>query len=407
MKTAPTAAPAPTTAQAPVASAEAPKPHPGSLATGTLAPEKSPLALADADLASRYGLGEPAAIQATDPAEGPESEGELEELPAEPEAPAGDESTATDGEDDAAADPAAPAETPKLAAEFTIRDAEGELEVPRDITIEFVAGKKKYALPLDRVVRMAQSAPMAEALRVENEDLRGKAERAEHIESVAQQLQEEIETNNSIYERMLQDENFYLEVRERYEAENTPEKRAERERAAIERDRKAVQSERERLQQQEHIRAVAEAVTTRIVPRIQALSEQYKNVEWEEIRDRWYFLTSPLLAPDGRGGVAIPPGKIQAAEALLPDLEKWVQARSAKVAQASRSTTDAANKKVTEAQHRAVAAKRQLARAAAPALTHANTATPDKPREKPIKTSSDAVERIVERAERRIREGAT
>lgn len=411
--TATPAAPAPA-AQAPASAGAAPKtpsaPHPGTLATGALAPEKSPLQQSDTELAARYGVTGRADAPSPEPsaatAEGAESPEEIERLREADGEPAEVETDEPPVEPEPEPEPEAVA--PPLAAEFTLRDTEGELEIPRDLTVAFKAGKKEYTLPLDRVVRMAQSGAMAHEIQQENVQLKAQVERLPQVEQQLQAYADELTSEQELFERLLADENLYIEAATRWRAENTPEKRAERERQRVEQERTEVQKERQKLEHERQLQTVVHAVQTQIAPRIEALAEQYKDsVEWEEIRDRWFYLTSPLLAPVGDGSVAIPPSRLAQAVKLTDDLEAWTKALAEKRAQSRRATEESSRRAVTEVQGRAVAAKRRLARATAPALTHTPTVGKDTPRPKPIRNTRDAIDAIIAKTEQSIRERAS
>lgn len=368
----------------------------------------NPMALSDADLGTRYV---PETIRTQD-AEHAEPEvvfgGKVDPSP-EPIPVVAEAIPQADG---APADPAPPAEAPApaadappLATSFGVFDKQGELEIPRDLEISFKAGGKDLKLPLDRVVRMAQSAPQAEQYRQAAEELPQVREHAQRIEQSNAQLQQELQQNNAIYERILQDPDLYVQAVQAWQQQNSPEQRAKR----AESDLAALRQQHEAATTQTQVqRQSAEAfqyAATRIDPAVQNVMKQYPTLDSEEVMDRFYRLTAPLIEarPDGNG-TWVPPHKLPQVEQLVKsEMTEWANALHTKRSTASQAASAATAAQVTEAQTQTQLAKRQLARAAAPALT---PAAPDVPRAKPIKSSGDAMEAALEKVRQQVRGAA-
>jgi len=127
-------------------------------------------------------------------------------------------------------EPKEPAEPLKLATEFTLFDSDGdELDIAdvmgkiKEIGIPYKGEVRK--LPLDRVVRLAQSG-------FANEKLYGEAKHAidnyQTLETDFTAANDSITRQNAFIERLLTDETSFQQAREKFAQFNSPESRAER-----------------------------------------------------------------------------------------------------------------------------------------------------------------------------------
>lgn len=350
-------------------------------------------------LAARYGF-----------AESDELPGDLPEAPAEPAAVA---------EPAPVAEPVAAPTTEPVAAEpftpitkFTLHDDQGEFEIPENVKLTFNAGGKEYkGLRIDEVVRMAQQAPMAVKHQQEAEQLKPIAEQAQAIAQAHQQALQELQRNNALYEELLSNPALYQEAATRYQALNTPDQRIarlEEQRAA---ERQQYQQNIQQTQLQQTITAAANYTASRIAPSVESLTTQYPQVDASDVMDRFNTLTAPLLESGPNGKPWVPPHRLQELETtVLPQLTEWTKARAAKATQASAAATQQiaqqatqASAQVKQAQLAAQLAQRQLVRPLTPAGT---PPAADTPRPKPIKTSGDAIDSILDKARRQINQGA-
>ena len=343
----------------------------------------------DAQLAERYGVKE-AEPEAEPSVEIVRDDDPKAEAPQEPEAKPPEK---------------APPVIKEPITPFAVFDAEGEVEIP-DIKITFTAGKKAYEqVPLDKVVRMAQAAPLAEQYRAEAERVPVIEQTLAEREQALQQAIQTVEQNNALYEKLLSNPDLYVQAVEAYQQMQSPEARAQR----AERE---AQTLREQQRVQEQQRSAQQSLTTaqeiaqaRIVPAIDALQQQYASeIEPEEFADRFHTLTADLLEAGPHGRPWVPPTKLPEVEhRIATDLTQWAEQKAAKRRQAHQSATQQVTEQVTKAQSEATAAKRQLARATAPART---AVTPDVPREKPIRNTQDAVDASLEKVRRLVSQSA-
>jgi hypothetical protein len=373
------------------------------------APTQSIVDLDDDALAERLGIGgetsddgfddgEEHGAPAASGDEGAESDEELE-------TPTGDESTATDGKETdedgeeeadpaappaAAADPAPAKEPRALAAQFTVTDAEGEIEPAdvADLTVKFTAQGKERVLTFDKVVRLAASG-------LHNEELQVAADRAgdlvrelETTKGNAQQFERDVLAKIA---EILENPEQYDALREKHLAQNTPEERLKR---------SEQRTQRLEWERQEQARAASgeQFATTKLYPAIEALRAQCPNVSDEEVEARLTRIFTPLLDRSQR----IPVESFDRALQLVQnDLGPWMETREASRVGAlttvkKAAATDAATK-ITKAKEAVTLAKRRFVRPLkAKAGTAGKPASAAGARDaKPPKNADEANDRII------------
>lgn len=164
-----------------------------------------------------------------------------EEAPDEPS----DEVTDEPADDPALPDGyvAVPVVEDQLATEFVLRDAEGEVEIPA-LIVEYKANGKVRKDRLDQVVKLAQFGVYNEAREQQYKQVE---QQAEALQTEREEYAQLLSEREAQLERLLQDEDFFLSVRDAYQAENSPEKRAERAEREVERVR--VEAQMTQIQQ--------------------------------------------------------------------------------------------------------------------------------------------------------------
>ena len=204
-----------------------------------------------------------------------------------PEPVEGAEAPPTDG---------VPAPTAKLVTEFSVTGPDGEALDEGDVTakigtVAFKVGDKEYKLPLDRVVRLAQSG-------VHNEKVYGEAKtaiaRAETLEAHSTDLGERIERQNQFVKDLLDNPQFYQQNVERWTAYNSPEARAERAERELDTLRKAQQ---DAVQGQSRSAQATSFVEKDVAPPLKALLTQYPTLSAQEIFGQFQFLTHKYGTP--------------------------------------------------------------------------------------------------------------
>lgn len=279
-------------------------------------------------------------------------------------------------EGEAPEEPEPEPEKPKPLAPFTVRTPEGEeAEVP-DIRLSFKAGGKEHQdVPLDKVVRWAQSGFHVEQVTQEAAELK------QRLPQYEQQLNDralELSDQRALNERLLTDPEFYQRAADQFARSNTPEQVLARREAALRQQQEEFESQR--LQQEAG--AFLQNVT---LPRVQALHEQYPTVTEKEIVGALMIELAPLQR-NGR----VPREQWNEAVRLLEGpITEYVAAQH-NMRDGVRATAETtAKQQVTKAQEEATKAKRQLARAIAPASS--KTAPPKARTATTAEEAADAV----------------
>lgn len=337
-----------------------------------------------------------AALPAPTPeVEAPETEADASETPVEAEAP----DTAEDAEDaeDVASDDeplesdaitlpegyvAVPSVTDGLAAEFTLKDAEGEVEVP-NLVVEYKANGKVRQDRLDQVVKLAQWG-------VYNQEREERVKEAEAAVQQRDELAQRIAEREAQIERLLTDPDFLYTVQEAYENENSPERRAQR---AEER----VQSMQVQ-QQMEQISAVGEQFWTgEVAPALDMIAKALPTVSQEEIERRMEMALQAHAALAPNGQPYVPASRFDAIrQYIVDDLAIWAQAQHVRrnVAAAPSAEQVKAERELDRARVEAQKAKRMVGQTMKPV----GQAGRDVPRARSAKpaTIDDAVSSALE-----------
>jgi hypothetical protein len=280
--------------------------------------------------------------------------------------------------------------TDKLATEFVIRDSDGEIEVP-DVTIEYKANGKVRKDRLDHVVKLAQWGAYNQ-------------EKVAEIERTAATVQQErdeyvqlLEQREAQLERLLSDDEYLASVRDAYERENSPERRAARAEQEVQSVR--VQAQMERISQQGQ-----QFYRDEIVPALQMIQEALPTVTGEEMEQRIAYAMALHAEQAPNGQKYLPAAQFNAVrQFLVNDLVFWAQMQHAMRSEGTAPATPAPvtpppaaatapAPEVTRAQAEAQKAKQALARATRPMGrgTDGKFAS-DKPAPRAIKTVDDAM----------------
>ena len=253
---------------------------------------------------------------------------------------------------------AVPVVEDKLATEFTLRDAEGEVEVPA-LIVEYKANGKVRKDRLDQVVKLAQFG-------VYNAEREAKVQ---ETEKMAQSLTEEktrlakvLEEREAQLERILTDDDFLLAVRDAYEKQNSPEARAQR----AEEEARTLRVEREFapvMAQNEQFN------TAEVVPALETIVQALPSVTMEELEERLHMaaLANAEVAPTGQR--YIPPSRFEAIRKyIVEDLAVWAQIQHARRSESTRPSPEVATAKAEadKARIEAQKAKRLVGQATKP-----------------------------------------
>jgi hypothetical protein len=325
------------------------------------------------------------------PVEEPEVEEQVAPAIVAPEGEAVVEAESVEGDEveDAVEDPpeptlpagvvVAPVIEGDLATQFKIMDKEGEIEVP-DLLIEYKANGQVRKDRLDQVVKLAQWG-------VYNEEREQKSKQVEQEYTQAKQAIEEYEQliaeREQQMERLLQDDDFLFTVREAYERENSPERRAER-----------AESDLQSFRVQKEMEAISEKgavfLEQEVQPALGMILKALPSVTSEELEERFYYAMQAHMEKAPNGQPYIPMSRYDAVRRyLIEDLAVWAQIQNARRAQPT-TEKKAASDDLTKARIEAQRAKRQLGTATRPVGRTAGSGAPAK-QSKPA-TVDDALE---------------
>jgi len=277
---------------------------------------------------------------------------------------------------------AVPTVTEGLATEFTLKDAEGEVEVP-DLIVEYKANGKVRQDRLDKVVKLAQFG-------VYNEEREQKLQQTEReavsLKSEREELAQLIEEREAQLERLLTDEDYFLAVREAYSQENSPERRAQRAEQQVKDLR--VQTEMQRITE-----AGQQFYTGEVQPAIQLIAEALPSVSPQELEERMAYAMQLHAAVAPNGQTYLPASQFDAArQYIVQDLAVWAQMQHARRSESAPSSqVKEAQAAVAKAQVEAQKAKRAVGQATKP-VGRAASNTPAKPKAAKPATVDDALD---------------
>ncbi len=305
----------------------------------------------------------------------------------EAEKPEGEgEDEGAEGEDKGEQADDKPAEEKKPLAPFTAVAKDGKPVAAEDVRVTFRAAKREFKdVPLDKLVRMAQSGGYNEQLQGEVDALRGEVpELRQHNEELVQALEDQRALNL----KLLDDDDYLLQLRERRAAELTPEARASRAEArAAEVERRAALAETQR--------AGVAFYQTEIQPKLeQVIQAHTHNGKPTITEDELFGKFTRLVGPLTRNGTVPQSQWRKVAEIVANDILPWAdQLHETRVA-ALREVESKSAVEVQKAKRETAETKRKVARAMSPTPTGAGR--PSAPRR--IKTAEDAVESILDDA---------
>lgn len=323
----------------------------------------------------------PASVATTEPQDPEESQdaGVEQELPPEVVADEAADDTA-DAPEKAPNLPegyvAVPVVADALATEFTLKDADGEVEIPA-LIVEYKANGKMRQDRLDQVVKLAQFGVYNEA----------REQQYKQAESRLQEMEGLVAAREEQMERLLRDENFFLSVRDAYEAENSPERRAER---AEERMRQAQLD----AQMQPVLQQGAMFYEREVSPALELIAQTFPAISAEELSNRMAYAMQLHVETAPNGATYIPPSQYDAVrQYIVDDLAFWAQSQQARRSpKAPASAQQAAlADELAKAQVSAQKAKRAVGQATKP-VGRAASNTPAKPKVAKPATVDDALD---------------
>lgn len=253
---------------------------------------------------------------------------------------------------------AVPTITDKLVTEFVVKDNEGEEVEPPALMIEYKANGKVRKDRLDQVVKLAQFGVYNQER--EQALLSKQDEMASEVESITEQLS----VREDQLRRLLEDEEAYLKVRERYLQENAPEKRVERAESEVKELKTRQAVERQQAQAERFY-------TASVVPALERIATDYPEVEMDEVTAQF----SAALVPVMRDGVVPPDLYPQVEQYIETVLREWAEQKHTARVERYKGEKAKAEKEAEAAKVAAAKAKRSAATAVRPAVRSGTSAT--------------------------------
>ena len=325
-------------------------------------------------------VAEPTSVAPTEPQDPEESQDAGEVQNESPETVTDDASDESTAEPEATPDlpegyVAVPVVSDALATEFTLKDADGEVEIPA-LIVEYKANGKMRQDRLDQVVKLAQFGVYNEA----------REQQYKQAESRLQEMEGLVAEREEQMERLLRDENFFLSVRDAYELENSPERRAERA------EQRALQAQMD-AQMQPILQQGAVFYEREISPALELIAQTFPAVAFDELSNRMAYAMQLHVEKAPNGAAYIPPSQYDAVrQYVIEDLAFWAQNQQARRTPAATAPAqDAAlQDKLAKAQVSAQKAKRAVGQATKPVGRVGST--PAKPKVVKPTTVDDALD---------------
>ena len=223
-----------------------------------------------------------------------------------------------------------------LATEFSLHDADGEVEVP-NLMVEYKANGKMRSDRLDQVVKLAQWG-------VYNQDREQKVQQVEEMSQQVYQEREELaallsEREEQI-EKLLMDDDFLLAVRDAYGEQNSPENRAAR-----------AEQQVKDIRVQHQMSAIAEKgqgfYENEIAPALDMIAKALPSVPVEELAEKFQMAMYAHVERAPNGEAYVPASRYDAIrQYILDDLAVWAQGQHGR---RSKPTTSAPQRETQKA----------------------------------------------------------
>lgn len=239
---------------------------------------------------------------------------------------------------------------------FALFDEEGDLEIPEGVKVVFKGNGKVREVDFPTLIRHAQNGAYNEAVHAEARELRTvRDQQVPQLEGRIGELEQANQAQIALARRLFEDPEFYTATRQRYMAQNTPEARLERDRAALANERQQEQLSREARQAEQYVAQELEPVMAQLL-------QQFPTVTFEEAFGRFSLLTAPMLV-NGR----IPLNRLPDVHRLLEgEIGPWMALRHEERNAARAKDQEGVAAAKREAQVTTAKAKRALARVVAP-----------------------------------------
>lgn len=288
---------------------------------------------------------------------------------------------------------AAPALAEDKARGFVVRDAEGEI-VPPDLTWELTANGKPRSLSTDKLVAYAQMGVYNHEREQQTQQVQ---QRAQQIEQSFTEVQATLAEREAQLERLLSDDDYFLQARDAFAQHNTPEARAQRERDELEQSRQLFQMQQ--AQQQ-----AVQFLDGTMAPALEQVQQMFPTVTREELAAKMFLAADPYRW----NGVLMPAGfdalRGWVVQRLVPEIQQLHEERSASYAAPAKAMQ--AERAAVDAKAKAVQVQSQKVKnLSARTLRPAGRAAPESAPEPVIRNQKDVQDVVLGRTMAAIRGG--
>lgn len=202
--------------------------------------------------------------------------------------------------------------TEGLATEFTLADADGEVEIP-NVVVKYKANGKMREDRLDQVVKLAQFG-------VYNQEREDKIKAVESAVQERDELAKRVEEREAQLERVLTDPAFLEALQEAYQREMSPEAEVQRTKQQLE-DLK-VQQQMEKIQE-----AGTQFYETEVAPAFDMIAKAAPTVTAEELEEKFAMAMAAHTERAPNGDPYIPVSRYEAVrQYIVDDLAVWAMA---------------------------------------------------------------------------------
>ena len=247
--------------------------------------------------------------------------------------------------------------------QMTVKVGETEISGLPDLTVTYMTpGGKMRTDPIDKVARLAADGIYSEQREQRFRQIEQQnAEAQEMLEQYRQRLDE----REMYLEQLLADETRYVNEKDAWDRQNTPEMRLERERQQLE-------TQRQQMEMARIAQAGEQYFTNTLTPALESIADAVPTIEPEELVAKVSLYVRSL---EGRRGYLTPDQYQQVSQYLVDEVAPWAKALHERRAEKWAPKEDAVAKaKEAEAAKAAAAkatvqsqkAKAQVAKAAKP-----------------------------------------
>ena len=266
------------------------------------------------------------------------------------------------------------------ATDFTVSDAEGEIEPPA-LFVDFVANGKLRKEPLEKVVKLAQWGVYNHARHQQAEAAMLNATQSAITAKAAEERMAEMERT---VDALMTSDEAYLAARADYDRQHTPE-------AKLAAKEAHVASEQERLQFTAAAQSGKQFMESRVAPALTMIAQHLPSITEDELAARVLLLANQYTVHTLHGAIIHPDAHSTIANAIANDVLPWAQQVHDARMRDRNGVLATAQQQVDTARVETQKAKNLAARSLKPS----GRAAPDVTPRKPPRTADEAHDEVL------------